>query len=187
MRVFHYARDRWIERITNDGFLKLTGAEAAPGVQPSLLPGLVWLTKSEQVPHTCSYPPEGMIQYVFDSDNPKIQHWPLVKKKILAGVTGYVLNKYKVSKKWNVHPDKLAPASAMAEGLDKYAVEAGDDPDDFYVSLKRLSPTDCLEMNETPERIQAQARGEMVQVEDKITREIYITYRPIVAGGDMES
>jgi hypothetical protein len=63
----------------------------------------------------------------------------------------------------------------------------GDDPDDFYVSLKRLSPTDCLEMNETPERIQAQARGEMVQVEDKITREIYITYRPIVAGGDVES
>ena len=112
---------------------------------------------------------------------------PLVKKKILAGVTGYVLNKYKVSKKWNVHPDRLAPASAMAEGLDKYAVEAGDDPDDFYVSLKRLSPADCLEMNETPERIQAQARGDMVQVEDKITGEIYITYRPIVAGRDVES
>ena len=105
----------------------------------------------------------------------------------MAGVAGYVLNKYKVSKKWNVHPDRLAPASEMAEELDKYAVVAGDDPDDFYVSLKRLSPTDCLEMNETPERIQAQARGEMVQVEDKITREIYITYRPIVAGGDVES
>jgi hypothetical protein len=32
MRVFHYARDRWIERITNVGFLKLTGVEAVPGI-----------------------------------------------------------------------------------------------------------------------------------------------------------
>ena len=105
----------------------------------------------------------------------------------MAGVKGYVLNKHKISKKWNVHPDSLAPASAMAEGLDKFAVEVGDDPNDFYVSLKRLSPADCLEMNETPERIQAQERGEMVQVEDKITGEIYVTHRPIVAGRDVES
>ena len=84
-------------------------------------------------------------------------------------------------------PAMVRMGISMAEGLDKYAVEAGDDPDDFYVSLKRLSPTDCLEMNETLERIQAQARGDMVQVEDKITGEIYITYRPIVAGGDVES
>ena len=187
MRIFHYARDRWIQRITHDGFLEATGAEMIPGIQPSLLPGFVWLTKSEKVPYTCSYPPEGMFQYVFDSDNSKIQHWPLVKKKIMAGVKGYVLNRYKVSKKWNVDPDSLAPASAMAEGLDKYAVEAGDDPDHFYVSLKRLLPVDCLEMNETPERIQAQERGEMVQVEDNITGEIYVTHRPIAAQSHVRS
>ena len=85
MKLYHYTQEVYLERILEEGFLKLTETD-------SIIPNVIWLTSEKFVPNICR-PQDHLVspprisdvkfhRFLFDSRDSSIRPWVFFRRKI---------------------------------------------------------------------------------------------------------